>query len=147
MKLRNLSFLWNFWPPFLGLGISIKNISEDYKKVTVVLKKRPWNVNYFGTQYGGGIFSMTDGVHMLMLVKNLPRKYRIWDKSANITYLKRGHTHLTAEFSITDDDLKFIETELTDKSAIDWMANVDIKDTSGQIIAQVTRILSIKHAS
>lgn len=87
---------------------------------------------------------MTDGLHMLMLIKCLPKKYRIWDKSANITYLKRGLTNLTAEFVITDEDLHFIQNEVASKSAIDWTANVDIKDTSGQVIAQVTRTLSIK---
>lgn len=144
MKLRNMPFIWNFWPPFLGLGISIKNISNDFKKVTTVLKKRPWNANYFGTQYGGGIFCMTDGVHMLMLIRNLPKKYKIWDKAASITYLKRGLTQLSAEFILSDDDLKFIESEIKNKSAIDWTADIDIKDTSGQIVAQVRRTLSIK---
>lgn len=144
MKLRSLRFIWNLWPPFVGLGISVKEISKDYKKVTMVLKKRPWNVNYFGTQYGGGIFSMTDGVHMLMLVRNLPKKYRIWDKSASIEYLKRGKTTLTAEFVITDQDIEFIEREMAEKSALDWVATVDVFDANGQTIAQVTRTLSIK---
>lgn len=144
MKLRSFSFVWNFWPPFIGLGISIKEISKDYKKVVVILKKRPWNVNYFGAQYGGGIFAMTDGVHMLMLIRNLPKKYRIWDKSANIEYLKRGLTNLTAEFILTDQDLQLIEKEVTEKSKMDWEANVDIKDSDGQIVAKVRRTLSIK---
>lgn len=145
MKLRNFTFLWNLWPPFLGLGISIKKISEDFKRVTVVLKKRPWNSNYFGTQYGGGIFSLTDGVHMLMLIKNLPKNYRIWDKSASIEYLKRGLTNLTAEFTITDKDIASIQQTVSEKSEMDWVAKIDIYDKAGQIIARVTRTLSIKN--
>ena len=147
MKLRNLSFIWNLWPPFLGMGISIKHISQDNKKFVMALKKRFWNANYYCTQFGGGIFSMTDGVHMLMLVKLLRKKYQIWDKSADIVYLKRGLTSLTAEFNVTDEDIHYIQTEMTDKPTIDWIAKVDIKDTTGQVIAQVTRTLSIKHAS
>lgn len=143
MKLRNLKFLWNLWPPFLGLGISVK-ISTDFKKTTVTLKKRFWNANYFGAQYGGGIFAMTDGIHMLMLIQNLPKNYRIWDKSANIHYLKRGLTTLTADFLIREHDLKQIESDLTQHASMDWSATVNIKDETGQIVAKVTRVLSIK---
>jgi acyl-coenzyme A thioesterase PaaI-like protein len=145
MKLRKFSFIWNFWPPFLGLGISLKNISDDFKKITVVLKKRPWNVNYFGSQYGGGIFAMTDGIHMLMLVRNLPKNYRVWDKAANIRYLRRGLTNLTAEIAITNEDLTYIQNEVQKKSTIDWDAEIDIKDDTGQIVAHVVRTLSIKY--
>lgn len=145
MKLRNLTCLWNLWPPFLGMGISIKGVSDDFKNVTIILKKRPWNVNYFGAQYGGGIFSMTDGVHMLMLIRNLPKNYRIWDKSADIEYLKRGLSNLTAEFTISDEDIDFIQKEITEKSAIDWVKIVEVKDTTGQIVAKVRRTLSIKY--
>lgn len=144
MKLRNYSFFWNLWPPFLGLGISIKKISNDFKNVKVILKKRPWNANYFGAQYGGGIFAMTDGVHMLMLVRNLPKNYRIWDKAASIVYLKRGLTELSADFKITDEDLEFIKNQVKHKSSLDWETKIDIKDDTGQVVAQVERTLSIK---
>lgn len=145
MKLRSLPFIWNLWPPFIGLGIGVKSISKDYRSVVTVLKKRFWNANYFGTQYGGGIFAMTDGVHMLMLVRNLPKQYRIWDKSATIEYLKLGKTTLTANFVINDDDLNFIQTEMAQKESMDWAATVDIHDADGQTVAQVTRVVSIKH--
>lgn len=136
--------MWKLWPPFLGLGISMRSLSKDYRKVTMVLKKNFWNANYFGTQYGGGIFAMTDGVHVLMLIKNLPKKYSIWDKSAHIDYLKKGLTELTAAFEITAEDIRFIEMEMASKSAMDWVAQVDIVDKQGQVVAKVTRTISIK---
>jgi acyl-coenzyme A thioesterase PaaI-like protein len=147
MKLRDYTSAWNLWPPFLGLGISIRNASEDFRKLTIVLKKRPWNVNYVGTQYGGGIFAMTDGVHMLMLLRNLPKTYQVWDKSAQIDYLKPGKTDLMAEFELTDQQIKEIESDLSGKGSIDWKVGVDIQDKSGTIIARVTRTVTIKHKS
>lgn len=145
MKLRNFVFVWNLWPPFLGLGIRIKDVSKDFRKVTVVLKKRPWNANYYGTQYGGGIFAMTDGIHILMLIQNLPKKYKIWDKSATINYIRRGTTHLIAEFKITEQDLMSIQQTLSTQSSMEWVATVDIFDAHGEIIAKVSRTISIKH--
>lgn len=144
MRLRHFTFLWNFWPPFIGLGIRIHKLAADYKKVRMELKKRPWNANFFGTQYGGGIFAMTDGIYVLMLLYNLPKKYIIWDKAASIEYLKKGHTHLHADFVITDAELKKIEKDVAEKKSLDWSKSVDIKDSSGEVVARVVRTLSIK---
>jgi acyl-coenzyme A thioesterase PaaI-like protein len=144
VKLRESKWIWNLWPPFVGLGISIEEVSSDFRYVRVRLKKRPWNVNYFGTQFGGGIFSMTDGVHMLMLVKSLPRDFRIWDKSASIDYLKRGQTDLIAEFKLTEEQLQEIQSKMAHENKIDWSATVEIKNLDGTVVARVVRVLSIK---
>jgi acyl-coenzyme A thioesterase PaaI-like protein len=144
MKLRESKFIWNLWPPFLGLGIVIEEVSADSRYVRVRLKKRPWNVNYFGTQFGGAIFSMTDGIHMVMLVKNLPKGLRVWDKSASIEYLKKGQSDLIAEFKITAKELEDIQQTILEKQKMDWSASIDIIDTEGTTVARVTRILSIK---
>lgn len=145
MKIRDFNFIWNLWPPFLGLGISIESMSPDYRRIVIRLKKRRWNVNYFGTQFGGAIFSMTDGVHMLMLVRNLPKKYRIWDKSASIEYLRRGTTDLIAEFDLSERDLKDIVDNLESKDSMEWSRVVEVKDADGGVVARVQRTVSIRH--
>ncbi len=65
----------NFWPPFLGAGIKVKNIAPDFTSLDVELKMRFWNRNYVGSHYGGTIYSMTDPWYMLMLMQNIGRDY------------------------------------------------------------------------
>ncbi len=52
--------LWNFWPPFFGAGIHVRSVTDDLRHFEVSLKLHFWNKNFFGTQYGGSLFSMTD---------------------------------------------------------------------------------------
>src|SRR4051794_24896772 len=102
---RHLLKRWNYWPPFLGTGIRIETISKDLMFVRVQLKRRLWNCNIFGTQFGGSIYAMTDPIYMAMLLILLGREYIIWDKAASIRFKKPGRTDLFAEFQLTEPDL------------------------------------------
>jgi hypothetical protein len=50
----------NLWPPFRGAGIRVTHVSADYREVDVALKLGLLNRNYFGTQFGGSLYAMTD---------------------------------------------------------------------------------------
>lgn len=144
IKKSTLFKFWNFWPPFFFSGIKIVNVSDDYLHVLVRLKLRFWNANYVGTQYGGLMFSMTDPFYMVMLIQNLGQEYIVWDKSACINYLKPGKTDVTAEFTLTNEDLSEIRRALETQSSMDWQRNVEVKDKNGVVVALVNKVIYIK---
>lgn len=135
---------WNFWPPFFGAGIKVKDVSEDWRFLRAELKLRPWTSNYVGTQFGGSMFSMTDAFYMVMLVRNLGKDYIVWDKSATIRFLKPGKTHLSADFKITEEDLQHIKNRLTTEKKMDWHRTIQIKDQTEQVIAEVDKVIYIR---
>lgn len=141
---RKFTRLWNYWPPFFFAGIALEKISPDYRHVCVKLKLRFWNSNYVGTQYGGSIFSMTDPFYMVMLIQNLGHEYIVWDKAAQIKYLKPGRTDLTAEFQFTEEDLQFIRSSVQKQGKLDWTRKVEVKDLNGVIVAEVDKVIQIK---
>lgn len=143
MRDKLLKF-WNFWPPFLFTGIKILKISPDFHHVAVKLKLRAWTANYIGTQYGGSIYSMADPFYMLMLIKTLGPGYKIVDKSAMIYYFKPGKTDLITEFNLTDNDIAAIKKTLETKPKMEWTREIEIKDTAGQIIAKVIKVIHIQ---
>jgi hypothetical protein len=136
--------IWNWWPPFLFTGIVIEKFSPDFRYVRVRLKLRFWNANYVGTQYGGSLFSMTDPFYMVMLIENLGKNYSVWDKSALIHYLKPGKTDVSAEFTITQEDISSIIAALNVQDKIEWKRTIDVLDTKSEIIARVEKTISIK---
>lgn len=136
--------LWNFWPPFFGAGIKVKEVSKDWRYLKAELKLRPWTSNYVGTQFGGSMFSMTDAFYMVMLVRNLGKDYIVWDRSATIRFLKPGKSHLTADFVITEEDLVSIKNRLVTEKKMDWHKTIQIKDVSNQVIAEVDKVIYIR---
>lgn len=141
---RLLLKMWNIWPPFLGAGIRLTKVSDDLRSVEVTLKLRFWNRNFFGTQYGGSLFSMTDAMYSVMLVENLGKDFIVWDRAATIRYLKPGKTDVKAQFTVEQEDIDEILHELSNKEKMDWVKTVQITDLSGQVIAEVDKVVYIR---
>ena len=119
-------------------------MTKDFRHIIARLKLRFWNANFVGTQYGGLIFSMTDPFYMIMLIQNLGEEYVVWDKSAHIKYIKPGRTDLTADFHLTEEDLKLIREHIQENGRMEWKRKVEIKDLQGDIVAEVEKVISIK---
>jgi hypothetical protein len=134
----------NFWPPFLGAGIRVKNIAPDMKAVDVEMKLRWWNANYVGTHFGGSLFAMTDAFYMLMLMANLGREYIVWDKAATIRYRKPGRGTVRAEFRLPDTQIDDIREKLKTLPKYEPIFSVEVKDAAGLVIAEVEKVVHVR---
>ncbi|MBK8185873.1 MAG: DUF4442 domain-containing protein [Cellvibrio sp.] len=144
MKARYFRWLVNCWPPLLFTGIKAVDVSDDYREINVTLKLRWYNRNYVAVQYGGSLFSMTDPWYMLMLMHVLGKDYYVWDKTAEIDYIKPGKTHVFARFKLTQeiiDDIK-LKTANGEKYLPEFL--IEIRDENKELIAKVKRILYVK---
>lgn len=146
---RKLSPNWlkrilNIWPPFLGAGIKVLTINENWDYAKVRLKKGLLNTNYFGTAYGGSLFSMTDPFYVLMLTNQLGRNYIVWDKGASIKYISPGRSHVFCEFRLTKQQVDEIRRHADINEKYEPEFEVDIIDESGELVAKVFKKLHIK---
>ena len=150
-KARFLRWAMNFYPPYLGAGVRIQHIAGDFREVRVKMGLGWYNRNYVGTQFGGSLYSMTDPFYMLMIMENLGRDFIVWDKAARIEFIKPGTGTVYAEFALGEALLEEIRqrTASGDKYLPELV--VDIRDESGQLIAQVHKTLYVRrkapHAS
>lgn len=139
-----LKLVGNFWFPFFGAGIKIVEVSKDYHYMKVVLKRRWYNANYVGTQFGGSMYAMTDPFYMIMLIQILGREYIVWDKAASIEFKKPGKSDLTAEFRINREQIELIKknTDNYDKFVFD--IPVEIFDEDKVVVASVQKTLYVR---
>lgn len=138
-----LKFLW-MWPPFLGTGIRIKSFSDDLSCIVVQMKTRFWSQNYFGTHYGGSLFSMTDPFYALMLVHILGKEYIVWDKAAFIRYKVATKRPVYARFELSPEKIQQLKSELEQQHKIEPTFCIPITDEEGTTIALVERTLHIR---
>jgi hypothetical protein len=140
----NLRRWINFWPPFLGAGIRVKQVAPGMKAIDVEMKLRFWNANYVGTQFGGSLFAMTDAFYMLMLMANLGRDYIVWDKAATIRYKKPGRGTVRAEFRLSDSQIDDIREKLKTLPKYEPTFVIEVRDECGTVIAEVEKLLHIR---
>ncbi len=146
MNLRQkiLFKLINFWPPFLGAGIRVERISDDFYEIDVSLKLTFWNRNYVGVAYGGSLYSMTDPYYMLMLLEILGKDYIVWDKAASIKFIKPGTQKVFAKFRLTPSQIEQFKNECETQKKIEPNLTVSVVDSEGTLIAEVVKTLYIK---
>lgn len=131
----------NLWPPFLGAGIRVREISADFRAVRVDMDLGLGNRNAFGTHFGGSLYAMTDPFFALMVHHNLPRGYMVWDKAGSIDYLAPGRGRVSATLTLTQADIDTIVrmTEAGDKHL--HLFKADVVDREGLLVAKVEKIV------
>ncbi|UCZ55540.1 DUF4442 domain-containing protein [Desulfurispirillum indicum] len=125
-KLARLAF--NIFPAYRRTGARVVFISHDWKRVRVKLPLNIWTRNAVGTLFGGSMFAAVDPVYMVMFMRLLGKAYVVWDKSAEIAFLKPGRTTLYAEFSIEDAELEYIRRELESAHSLDRVYRISLCD-------------------
>ncbi len=134
----------NLWPPFVGAGIHIEHIANDFRHVRVRLRMGLLNRNYFGTHFGGSLFAMTDPFYALMLLHNLPRGCVVWDKASQIHYKSPGRGRVFADFVLTEERIAEVLAATVDGRKFEPTWPVDITDSAGHVVATVDKTLYIR---
>ena len=129
-----IQFVLNIFPPLLFNRIVLKEISDDFLEMKVLLKKALFNVNFHKTIFGGSIFSACDPYFPTMYYHIFAKKRRkliIWLKSAEIQYLKPADSTLRLHFKITKKDVELAEKTLNEKGKFEIWHTVKALNKKG----------------
>jgi acyl-coenzyme A thioesterase PaaI-like protein len=141
--LKNLKLI-NFWFPFLGAGIKIKEVNKERTIFLINLKLSKRNKNLFGTQFGGSLYAMTDPFFVFILILNLGNDYIVWDKSANIEFLKPGKSKVYATIEISKERILEIKNEINTIGKASYFFDTEIKAPDGEVIAKVKKEVYVR---
>ena len=144
MKPGTLRHIFNVWPPFLLSGIHVTELADDWTFARVELRMRPWNRNYVGTHFGGSLFAMTDPFWMILAKERLGPDYYVWDKAAEIEFVKPGKGTLHAEFRLDERVLQEIRAEAADgQKYLRWMP-ADVFNAQNEVVARVRKQIYVR---
>ena len=136
--------LVNLYPPYLGAGVRVTHVSEDFREIRVEMPLRFYNRNYVGTHFGGSLYSMVDPFYMVMLIEILGPEYVVWDKSAQIEFIKPGRGTMTARFVVEQERLEEIRRATAGGGRILPAWTVEVRDGLDDVVARVVKTLYIK---
>lgn len=134
-----IKFVLNIFPPLLFNRIVLKEISDDFLEMKVVLRRALFNINFHKTIFGGSIFSACDPYFPTMyyhIFANKKRKLIIWLKSAEIQYLKPADSTLKLDFKITKEDIHLAENTLNEKGKFEIWHTVEAINKKGVVCAR-----------
>lgn len=139
-----LKFLLNIYGPYVGAGVKIKTISEDFRFVRVEMPLRWYNANYFRTHFGGSLYAMTDPIYVFMLINNLGDNYIVWDKAAEIQFRSPGKGRVWCEFRLTAEHIAEIKALTDANTKYEPKFTIEVFDEAGKLVASVLKTLYVR---
>jgi len=134
----------NVWPPFLFAGIRVRAVADDFRHARVELRQHWYNRNFVGTHFGGSLFAMTDPFWMIMTLQALSDGYIVWDKAAEIEFVKPGRGRMAAEFDLDDSVLEHIrDATAGGEKYLHWF-ETDVIDGDGDVVARVRKQVYVR---
>lgn len=144
MTAKKLKQRIRFYPPYLGAGVRVTHVSDDFRTVNVEMPLRFYNKNYVGTHFGGSLYAMCDPFYMLMLINILGPDYIVWDKAAGIRFKKPGRGLVKATFHISEEKIAQIRAAADTQGKVEPEFEVAVTDKEGNVIAEVTKLLYVR---
>jgi acyl-coenzyme A thioesterase PaaI-like protein len=143
-KLFKYKRLLNFYPPFLGAGIKLKEFNKKGTSYLVEMKLRWYNRNVYGTHFGGSLYAMCDPFFVFAAYSFFGDDYVIWDKSASISFKRPGKGTVTALFHIPDDRLEEMKKIVDSEGKKTFHFIAEVKDKGDNIVATVEKEIYIR---
>jgi hypothetical protein len=141
---RRIQRFVRFYPPFLGAGVRVNHIDEEFRTIEVHMPLRFWNKNYVGTHFGGSLYTMCDPFFMLILLNHLGPDYIVWDKAATIRFRRPGKGLVKAVFAVPGERIEEIRAQADALGRIEPQFQTVVTDMEGNVVAEVDKLLYVK---
>lgn len=133
-----------WWPPLLFAGIRVVEWDDRWRRVKVRLGYHRLTTNYFHTQYGGSLFSMTDPFWSILMLHSLGREYTVWDVRGEIDFVAPGRGPVTTEIELTEAQIEEARAAAASGDKVLRWFESDIVAEDGTVVARVRKQLYIR---
>jgi len=137
----------NWYPPYIGAGIKLKKVNQDKTRMEVELRKTWFNKNLFGTHFGGSLYAMCDPFYVFIVHNYLGRGYVVWDKSAEIKFIKPGTGKVRAIFEISQEKLLHLKGEVDSVGKHTAIFETVITNDRDELVATVRKEIYMRKKS
>jgi acyl-coenzyme A thioesterase PaaI-like protein len=143
---KNIKMI-NWYPPYIGAGIKLKKVNQDKTRMEVELRKTWFNKNLFGTHFGGSLYAMCDPFYVFIVHNYLGKGYIVWDKSAEIKFIKPATGKVSAIFEISQEKLLQLKEEVDSTGKHTVFFDAKITDEDNEVVAQVRKEIYMRKKS
>ncbi|WP_235737401.1 DUF4442 domain-containing protein [Nocardioides alcanivorans] len=136
--------LINQWPTFVAAKVSVTEIAPDWSHAVVRMELTAENANFFGTAFGGTLFSMTDPFLPILADRQLGPGYACWDKAAEIDFIRPGRSAVTARIEVGPETVEAMRiATASGQKHLRWF-DIDLTDEAGEVVARLRRQLYVR---
>lgn len=134
----------NTYPPYVGARIQVTELDPEYRRIRVEMRLEEANANLVGVHFGGSLYAMVDPHLMILLMERLGDDYLVWDKRAEIDFVKPGTGTVHATLELSDDEVEAVRAAADEKRKHlpEW--TVEVLDEEDEVVARVKKTLYVR---
>lgn len=144
MTPRRLRRVLRWWPPFVFSGIRVLEIADDWSSARIELRRRWYTANYVGTHFGGSLFAMTDPFWMILVMETLGRGYTVWDKAADIEFIKAVREPVYAQIRVDPVAIAELRSATASGEKVLRWFETEIRTAAGELVARSRKQLHVR---
>lgn len=144
---KRLKLALNIYPPYLGAGVRVTHVADDWREIHVAMKLRWYNRNMVGTHFGGSLYAMAEPHPMLMLMQLLGREYIVWDKASSIEFVTPGKGMVRSEIRITDAQVEAIKANTAGGNRYLPEFHLRVMDEQRKTVASIRKTVYVRKKS
>lgn len=144
MTPRRLRRVLRWWPPFVFSGIRVLEIADDWSSARIELRRRWYTANYVGTHFGGSLFAMTDPFWMILVMETLGRGYTVWDKAADIEFIKAVREPVYAQIRVDPVAIAELRSAMASGEKVLRWFETEIRTAAGELVARSRKQLHVR---
>lgn len=132
-----------YYPPFLFMGVKIREISKDNRHCVAELPFRWYGSNPHGTIFGGFMCALADPIPAILCGRIFPQT-AAWTKSNNVCFKRPAHSTLTLKVTISDEDIAEIQKQLDKNGNASRTFEFEFRDQNEKVVAEVKNTVVLK---
>ena len=144
MSPRKLRRVLRWWPPYVFSGIRVLEIADDWSSARIELRRRWYTANYVGTHFGGSLFAMTDPFWMILVMETLGRDYVVWDKAADIEFIKAVREPVYAQIRVDPVAIAELRSATASGEKVLRWFETEIRTAAGELVARSRKQLHVR---
>lgn len=129
--------------PFVQrMALRVLELRPGHVKVTAPLQG---NENHIGTVYAGALFTLAEipGGALFLSAFDAGKFFPIV-KEMNIKFLRPARSDVTMTLTLSEGEVKRIQTEALEHGKAEFVLEGDIKDSEGEIVAHTTGVYQVR---
>jgi hypothetical protein len=80
----------------------------------------------------------------MLLLRHLGRDHVVWDRAAEVDFIKPGRGDVTARFVLTEEEVERLRGLAADGGKVLEWFSVDITDADGDVVARVRKQVYVR---
>lgn len=142
-KSRMFRRLFHLLPAYHRSGGKVVFISGDWLEVHVRVSYRWSTTNSFGAVFGGSIYAAIDPIYMMQFIHILGKDYVVWDKAADIKFIRPIRKAACARFLLNNDIIDEVRQNVAKEGKYVITLPVEYVDKNGTVYAVINKSVYI----